>query len=770
MQQAKTKHRGASYRLWIFVRLFLFLALVMLVVAAFAWRSYSNNRAAQRDITLRSTQQIIERQTEGTLTSLRAYYLNLFESAQFARLTQLDAVPYNQPGTVQQMQAQLRGGSYLSQYVTNYTFLNVREGWIVDRYGMYAYADAQNLPDLQDFVQQQAGNPQNFYWLNRTAAPQATEHGNKTVELGGELLVIKQSTAAQGITSLLLIQIDDAYLKSSFDDWAELGYAVTVLDREKAPAITTNQAVADALLALPDPTAPTPFKVDGTSYTTAVQGLSRNGFYYLVSWDAAGQDGAGLAFFALVATLVIVLVLLVCLWFSTVLYKPVNNLLASVSGALGTREGTQDEFSYLAGGVQQLNQRSASLQSMVAEQQGMLKEFFLLHLLHGEVDPATVETTLTELNMQPRAAYRLLAFACPGGADITGAEQEALLLTAIHNLPDELCRGAMLKPQISDGLLLFLLGADEQDTLDVDTAELCSTARAYLLGQGAQRVNAGVSMVFHDLTQLHNAYFEAREALQTASGRAQSAGAEPVAYYTQPQGSEIPRLPYDLLLEKELAAAVNNCDSPACGRQLKRFLQQLPEHHITGQERSFYLYRIVIAMLRVANEAGFSANQVLGDCGENPFAELGHLYTTEELYDYLMERVATPVILLLAEHRRQNQPDLVGQITALVKQTQGDITLSECAEQLGYHQSYIWKVLKNQCNATFTDFINREKLEHAKTLLTETSDSVAEISEKLHYSNVQNFIRFFSKEVGVTPGKYRKQYRAQAGKTPGKTK
>ena len=35
---------------------------------------------------------------------------------------------------------------------------------------------------------------------------------------------------------------------------------------------------------------------------------------------------------------------------------------------------------------------------------------------------------------------------------------------------------------------------------------------------------------------------------------------------------------------------------------------------------------------------------------------------------------------------------------------------------------------------------------------------ISQIAETLNYSNVQNFIRFFSKKVGMTPGKYRKDY------------
>ena len=75
---------------------------------------------------------------------------------------------------------------------------------------------------------------------------------------------------------------------------------------------------------------------------------------------------------------------------------------------------------------------------------------------------------------------------------------------------------------------------------------------------------------------------------------------------------------------------------------------------------------------------------------------------------------------------------------------------------------YIWKVLKNERNTNFTDLVASQKLEMAKELLLTTDMSVAQVADTLHYSNVQNFIRFFSREVGMTPGKYKKEY--QTGK------
>lgn len=75
-----------------------------------------------------------------------------------------------------------------------------------------------------------------------------------------------------------------------------------------------------------------------------------------------------------------------------------------------------------------------------------------------------------------------------------------------------------------------------------------------------------------------------------------------------------------------------------------------------------------------------------------------------------------------------------------------------------FHPNYIGKIIKKEKNITFTDMVNEEKLMQAKYMLLTTEMSVAEISEILMYNNVQNFIRFFKKHIGVTPAAFRKEH------------
>ena len=78
-----------------------------------------------------------------------------------------------------------------------------------------------------------------------------------------------------------------------------------------------------------------------------------------------------------------------------------------------------------------------------------------------------------------------------------------------------------------------------------------------------------------------------------------------------------------------------------------------------------------------------------------------------------------------------------------------------CGQPTGASYLYL-KILKMNRGKSFSDYVEEYKLEEAKRLLLNSSMSVAEIAAELNYTNSKNFIRFFSKSMGITPGKFRK--------------
>lgn len=91
---------------------------------------------------------------------------------------------------------------------------------------------------------------------------------------------------------------------------------------------------------------------------------------------------------------------------------------------------------------------------------------------------------------------------------------------------------------------------------------------------------------------------------------------------------------------------------------------------------------------------------------------------------------------------------------------QKDISLSLLSDQIGYSDSYLSFIFKQQTGESFVDFVNKYRIERAKSLLTGTTASIASICEQCGFNSPNNFNRVFKKHEGITPGQFRKTHGA----------
>lgn len=84
---------------------------------------------------------------------------------------------------------------------------------------------------------------------------------------------------------------------------------------------------------------------------------------------------------------------------------------------------------------------------------------------------------------------------------------------------------------------------------------------------------------------------------------------------------------------------------------------------------------------------------------------------------------------------------------------------TDVARYFGYSVNNINTILKKITNHTLGEMLLTLKMQKASTLLKNTSLSVAEIAEKLGYSDPTSLIRSYKKYFGITPNQYRKSGR-----------
>lgn len=86
-------------------------------------------------------------------------------------------------------------------------------------------------------------------------------------------------------------------------------------------------------------------------------------------------------------------------------------------------------------------------------------------------------------------------------------------------------------------------------------------------------------------------------------------------------------------------------------------------------------------------------------------------------------------------------------------------TVQFYADQLYITSGHLSKVLKQASGNTAREIIEEYVVLEARNLLMETSLSLAEIAEKLHFSDQSFFGKFFKKKMKVTPNAYRNSFK-----------
>jgi AraC-like DNA-binding protein len=125
-------------------------------------------------------------------------------------------------------------------------------------------------------------------------------------------------------------------------------------------------------------------------------------------------------------------------------------------------------------------------------------------------------------------------------------------------------------------------------------------------------------------------------------------------------------------------------------------------------------------------------------------------------------RLLSTVQMRLQQHDAEDE-----QVHTLVHRITRDFTqplvASELAAELGMSESQFSRFFRRATGSTFTDFVNRLRINKAGQLLMETNMLVTHICYEVGFNNVANFNRRFLDIKGVTPSEFRRQAATRFG-------
>ncbi len=86
------------------------------------------------------------------------------------------------------------------------------------------------------------------------------------------------------------------------------------------------------------------------------------------------------------------------------------------------------------------------------------------------------------------------------------------------------------------------------------------------------------------------------------------------------------------------------------------------------------------------------------------------------------------------------------------------ISLEDIADYAATNPSYLSSVFKRVTGTSISSYIQKKRVETAKSLLAFSDESFSEISNKLNFSSHSYFIAIFKKHTGLTPKEYRDRF------------
>jgi len=92
-----------------------------------------------------------------------------------------------------------------------------------------------------------------------------------------------------------------------------------------------------------------------------------------------------------------------------------------------------------------------------------------------------------------------------------------------------------------------------------------------------------------------------------------------------------------------------------------------------------------------------------------------------------------------------------------------DINLDDVAEEVALNSSYFSKLFKEEIGMSYSDYLNKVRIEASKDLLNKNL-SLAEIAQEVGFNDQSYFSKVFKKFEDISPGKWKKGLRKEQNK------
>ncbi len=493
---------------------------------------------------------------------------------------------------------------------------------------------------------------------------------------------------------------------------------------------------------------------------------SYNGWTYMsvVPLEDIKKESSKIGLFTVIVCLVtLALTIIISYLGSHQMYRPIRLLYEEVVGrGKFFSKSSNNELELIGEKVRSVLSTQAAMSEKIKGQTHQLKEYFVIKMLNGEVKPHEFVQKLEWFGFANHWKIMSVVAVEIHSLEKTRYEMKDkdLLLFAIKNIVEEwFDNSERLVPVLKNQILFVIFGSNEiqPEEWKKNVHEKAENLRGKLNEVLMLSVSIGISRPYFTLKDSSSSSKEAMEALKYRIRFEEDAifDSQEVLPSIRKMKSQYP----DFIVE-QLLDAMKLGDNHRANVLFKMFLQEVLKDEIGYEEYQFAMLRLLIELITlVQNQSDVALAIIFGETSW--MDQFLSLKTMNDYEHWFTQVVIGPMIVLLEDRMKLQQRTISQKVKDIIHaEFTSELTLEQCASRLNYHPSYIRQVFLKETGLNFSSYLAEYRLTMAKRWLIKSDIRINEIAEKLGYNNAQNFIRYFRKMEGITPGQFRDQNRS----------
>nr|WP_297706582.1 helix-turn-helix transcriptional regulator [uncultured Butyrivibrio sp.] len=741
--------------------------MVFMVVNTFMIMRSNSREIAEQEASL-TTQHMVAN-VEEKLENLRQYYLYAAMDDNLSWFIS-NRLAYSDYNRYKAIDTALGNNAMFPGYINNYVIVNVNNNRVISTRGISDFSQIINNEEILEMFEDNTLRVNRGNWVYNAQGTHVDSKDiqyHNSVDTIGLNFVLNLPIGIYSPKGFLLVNINTDEWKQWIWDYISIsGKAVAVLDENGETIYTSDSDFALSCrqkLSSDQPMKADMMKVGGVKEIVAGYKSNILGWTYYVAYDYGVFLGTTSKLMIEFLIAIFALALLSFVSLRNMLYQPVDRLIKEVTEE-DSPAVSGNELQFLAGQFANLKNDKEALNQAMIQRREKMAELFETRLNRGAVSAEDEwEEYIRVLGLKSYKLYASVAIIL-NLRDVDAAEEEinedAICLALAENLPERLKKIPWL-PLIYDSCTLCCIFAeDTEEALMEQISSYYREIKEFTLSTYGYQLQMGVSEIHTLYRHLGRAHHECVYALtldnvetdQREKGDVDSLGSD-CRFYIKPAQTNTDTINLQRY-EKEICDGLKAMDKGQCYRILEEFTDQLKN---IGEwaVASVYFASLIDTIMMEAIDLKIDILLLCPEGLNKLYQEIMEVGDVKRVRKNMKKMLIDPILLERSKLFVNENYQMMEAIERMLADSKGNITLNECAYELNVTPTYIWKVLKTERGKTFSEYQEEYKIEEAKKLL-QTNKSVSDISSELGYTNPQNFIRFFNKGTGMTPGKYRK--------------